>query len=297
MGGTSVSPGAPASVLTPFKPFPMLDENGEPSAPGKSLVGRAPFGVLTSLTVRSFCTLTHLTKGRVGTSAHCLWKNNPADFVVQYYDRDNVLRVGHISKILYAGASMAIDLALLEVDAETAENWDTIEEPGQTWMPPDYAHPADNFAVTIWAFDPIYRHPQSAARYGEWGAVFRPKRCEAGYREPKLFGDGFQLKRADSVPRARLYYDSCTEMPVGGNSGSLITLAGQLRTLLGFHQRVVLLTPYDLSRYFYFDFENVEGKVRTRYNEEIESPEMYWAGIDAAGAADTDPVLKTFISK
>jgi hypothetical protein len=192
-------------------------------------------------------------------------------------------RFAQVESFVYVGNSNADDVAILKISDRDAKHW---KAAGKRAMPVPEAKPTDtdpnppplSFDIHIWAFDPFEpSHPQLAERYpGEPGMIFQPRTCHMTRTKPKVVGaklpqNGGPIEhtviRSDKASSAlHFFVDSCNRMPVHGNSGSLVTVAGRFEDKIGvYHWGIGTRDGKD--KFDYLEYTGTDG--RTRFLHDI----------------------------
>src|SRR5262245_44894682 len=71
--------------------FPLVNDVEDEAPPRDPVTGRAPFGALIHMAAMgqgSFCSMAHVSPGRVATNAHCIHANTkPEEYFVVFYNK------------------------------------------------------------------------------------------------------------------------------------------------------------------------------------------------------------------
>jgi hypothetical protein len=303
VGETSTVSGAPVPSF-PMVPslaneIKLINQYGEESAPVDPKSGIAPFGILYSYVDASnyVCTVSHLRSGEVLTAAHCLKSNNPADYRIIFYDKHNQRRTETIKAINFKGDLDSVDVALITMTSVTNSDWDDLASGPLNVVPIQKNSPPN---IHVWAFDPLWRHPHLAARYGKNGMVFAPKTCNLSLERPKYWGgydatgETFLLATKTPTFPTSLFYDKCEGEPVPGNSGALISLSNSLLDIVGVHHGSFAPTALQQSEYDFYNYKTISGKVVQIWAEDVPDYGFYWSGVALHEATERNFKLGRF---
>ncbi len=279
--GTANTP-LPANTtrLQFIEQFPVLNSDQTLSRPLIQGVGTTPVGVLLGFlpdNTVSYCTITHITPGRVLTNAHCVESDsNPLDYYVLFYNQAGQQISTGVVDFRSVGSSQNADYAVLDIPSVAAAQWDTAGAQLNV-LGGINAQPAQSVPVTIWSFDPIntqdangnYIYSNLYQQYNQHaGMILNPKTCSGSRTIPQVYGyggqssqDGTAITAAQVNANIHVMLDGCTVNggmnPVHGNSGSLMTIAGNFNLKVGvYHWGIGLSDPTVYGSYQYFGNAN-----------------------------------------
>lgn len=250
---------------TYLRSFPLLNEEFRPGPPRDPSTGRAPFGVLLKLPSVGkvgACSAAHVSRGVLVTNSHCVGgavRSGVGSFHFVYYGKENTKRYGSVEEFLYLGNGRRDDVALMKIDARSADDWDTIDSAVAKKSELAGQRPAPSENVIVWGFDPVDSRvnlPSAESRKG--GMRFSPRVCLASRTQPTLVG----LAGSDRTPiqisltdeKVHFFLDECDRPLMQGNSGSLITSGDVFRRMWGVYHWAVTPTEAALKRFGAFEY-------------------------------------------
>ena len=275
--------------------FPLLNDAEEMSAPRDPQTGKAPFGVLIhmpKLGEGMFCSVAHVSPGRVTANAHCIKKDSsPSEYFLVFYNKRNWKRFERIQAFVYIGDAESDDIAVLQVSQSVARNWDTIEGRVVRSQREIDQPVAQSHQVTLWSFNPFGgNHPELEQKYQGPGMRFMPKHCNASRTKPSVTGLAIdemgvtvnKVKINHSKPQSQMHWfvDACDNRPVKGNSGSLITLRDDISRVVGAYHWNIPQSPEYRGQFNRFEYTGNDGALTVLGWEDFEKRDMFGVAID-----------------
>ncbi len=264
----------------------LLNEKGE-EAPAEPLSGLSPLGVLLLQAddTEYYCSVSHIDTNRVMTSAHCIHSKTPSDYFVIHYDRNGKKQASPVIGFDFVGEKYGADVALLNIDNESAANWDVVKD--KHWSPTLAQEATKPFTITISSFDPIRAHAAMAKKFGFRGMMYAPKHCDGSRKQPRFSGvDEWGIANPiggdDEYAKLSLYYDNCSAQPIPGNSGGIVTMGSDFEEILGVHQKQVGPGFAAVDAYYALDYTTIAGVHVEKITEEAFDDGVYWEGISIA---------------
>lgn len=230
--------------------FLLLDSGGsqEPAkVPGFSY---SPFGALVywdGKTSFGLCSATHVSGDRLLTAAHCLSPSSDlSHYQAIFYDKQGKKQHASVLSAAFKGDEK-IDIAVLTIDKKAAEGWEVVGGEVRRYDTRSIAAAVpEQEAVVAWSFTPINSVKNVHDRYpGQLGMVFRPNHCQASRtiphlevfsksaKERKKIYEFYFRKKGITDEKLHVFLDQCVYPVIQGNSGSLISLAGQPKKKVG----------------------------------------------------------------
>jgi hypothetical protein len=286
--------------------FPVVNDAEEESAPLDPRTNRAPFGVLihmASFGQGTFCSVAHVSPGRVTTNAHCVSRSSaPHEYFVVFYNNRNWKRYERVTNFVYVGNQESDDVAVLQIDPDAARSWDTVSgatvnSSAEIGAPAPALHKA-----TIWSFNPFKEnHPALYQKYNGSGMRFTPKHCDASRTRPSLTGisaDGEgaetgRIRIVSGVSQEKIHWfvDACDKRPVHGNSGSLITSVDDITQIYGAYHWNIPADRQKMSEYARFEYRGNNGTAVELNWADLKKRDFFGVGTDFNALLASHPGL------
>jgi len=237
--------------------------------------------------------VAHVSPGKITTNAHCVEQDEkPENYFVVFYNKRNWKRFERVVKIDFIGDSRSLDLAVVRINPGVAKHWDTISgTPLESRGEVGRAIPV-NHKVTVWTFNPIEgNHPDLAKKYG-YGMRFTPKHCNASRTRPRLTGfvadptggDERRVPIVSGVSQEKMHWfiDACDTKPVKGNSGSLITLAEDIKKTLGVYHWNIPADKASMGEFARFEYRGNDDQAQELEWTDMDTRDFFGVGSDFA---------------
>ncbi len=286
--------------------FPLLNDQEEFAPPVDPVTGRAPFGVLVRMPKDgngTYCSVAHVSPGRVTTNAHCVGKDTkPEEYFVIFYNKRGWKRYERVLDFVYVGSTESDDFAVIKVADDVGRNWETVAGRPKNTRAEVGKSSATPHAITLWSFNPFKgNHPELEAKFNGPGMRFTPKQCMGSRTLPQVYGIGqnpatgeqakVRIVNPLSVERIHWFVDACDKRPVKGNSGSLITVAGDITQMLGAYHWNVPADPEKMAHFESFEYTGNNGELLKLSWDQMGLRDFYGVATDLSTVLSEHPGL------
>lgn len=276
--------------------FPLLDASGNEAPFLDPVTGKAPFGAMVYMPLSgkgAYCTLTHARMGEVLVNAHCVEDDSdPSNYFIIFYGHDGQKKVYRIGNFISVGSSENKDYARLRISNRAANEFDTLNANMVSTASEIQAEPPVVHRVSVWSYDPLYRHADVYSRYNHAGMMAKGSNdCDMSRTKPVVLAMSANgaTQTPISSPTVNTEYhvivDNCTKELVGGNSGSLITAQGNPSIVYGTYHWAILPGDKTLQTYPCFDYtgnRSVDKQFCPSKNSSGDLPSLFGVGTSLA---------------